>query len=264
MFGHFSIFAPVFFNRRLSVVGLIGGLALASATVPAAADPLNFVQNGGFDTAAGFNPAQTGSEVTNSNLPGWLLSSCITSCAAGANNVFSFILQSNYSTAGIYDAQYNQESYFYGGGPGVSPVGGNAYTADGGYEIGVLGQMVTGLSVGQTYQLSFYQASMQQSGYPGNFTGDWKVGFGNQVQTSSTMVNPSMGDTGWTLQTMDFTATSVSQALLFMASATNSYPPFLLLDGVSLTAVPEPASYALVGVGVLGLLLLHRRRQKAA
>jgi hypothetical protein len=49
-----------------------------------------------------------------------------------------------------------------------------------------------------------------------------------------------------------------------MASATNSYPPFLLLDGVSLTAVPEPASIALVGVGVLALLALRRRRRKPA
>jgi hypothetical protein len=239
-------------------------VALALSMSGAAADPLDLVQNGAFNTAAGFNPAQAGSEVTNSNLPGWQLSSCITACTSNRNNVFSFIAQSNYTTAGIYDAQFNQESTFFNGGPGGSPDGGNAYTADGGYEIGILGQMVNGLSAGQTYQLSFYQASMEQSGYPGGFTGDWKVGFGNQVQTSQQMVNASTSYTDWTKQTMDFTATSASQALLFMASANNSYPPFLLLDGVSLTAVPEPASLALVGLGVAGLLVLRRRRQTAA
>ena len=262
MFGHFSFRSLVSAHQGLLPVALFA-TALIIPAGRAAADPLNLVQNGSFNTAAGFNPAQTGSEVTDSNLPGWQLSTCQKACAAGANNVFSFIAQSNYTTAGIYDAQYNQESTFFST-PGISPDGGNAYTADGGYEIGVLGQMVNGLTVGQTYQLNFYQASMEQSGYPGGFTGAWQVGFGNQVQSGQQMVNPSTSYTNWTEQTMDFTATSVNQALMFMASANNSYPPFLLLDGVSLTAVPEPASIALVGVGVVGLLALRRRRQTAA
>jgi len=243
-------------------MSLLCGAMLALAAPKAAADPLNLVQNGGFDTAAGFNPATTGSAATSSNLPGWQFSSCLYDCQ-GSSKLFSFVLQPNYTTAGIYDAEDGHYTTFYGGGPGVSPDGGNAYTADGGHEIGIMDQVINGLTVGQTYQLSFYQASMEQAGYPGSFTGNWSVGFGNQVQSSQQISNASGSYTNWTEQTMDFTATSVSQALLFMATATNSYPPFLLLDGVSLTAVPEPASIALVGVGVLGLLALRRRRQTA-
>ncbi len=261
MFKSKAFNASAIFNYKFNKLALTFGAAVAIFSAGAVASPLNLVQNGSFETTNNFNPSQTGSEVTNSNLPGWQLSSCISSCS-GPNNLFSFILQSNYATNGFNDAEYGHQSYF-ASAPGASPDGGNLYAADGGYQIGTLSQTISGLNVGQTYQLSFYQASVQQSGYPGNFTASWDVGFGNQTENSATMVNPSLGDTPWTLQTMDFTASSVSQALSFMATATNSYPPFLLLDGVSLTAVPEPASFALVGVGVLGLLVLRRKRKVA-
>jgi len=255
--------SKTFFNFRVPVLSLLCGAALALTTLPAAADPVNLVQNGSFNTVAGWNPAASGSAATSSNLPGWQFTSCVNACTGGANNLFSFVLQPNYTTAGINDAQDGHDTYFYGGGPGVSPDGGNAYTADGAHEVGIMEQSISGLSVGQSYQLSFYQASMEQTGYTGAFTGNWEVGFGNQLAFSQNMSNPSQGYTGWTLQTMDFTATSVTQALLFAATATNSYPPFLLMDGVSLTAVPEPASIAVVGVGVLGLVMLRRRRRSA-
>ena len=261
MFRHFKLWPQAVFNLQFSAAAVCSAL-LGLASPPAAADPLNLVQNGGFATAAGFTPYPNGSEATSSNLPGWQFSSCVASCD-GTGKLFSFILQPNYTTAGIYDAEDGHYTTFAGGGPGVSPDGGNAYTADGGHDVGILEQSVSGLTVGQTYQLSFYQASMEQSGYPGAFSGAWEVGFGNQIQFSQNLTNPSQTYTGWTQQTMDFTATSMTQALLFAATATNSYPPFLLLDGVSLTAVPEPASIAVVGVGLLGLLALRRRRQSA-
>jgi hypothetical protein len=267
VFGHFRFLSTISFNRKF-YAGLLAGCAILTFSAGhAEADPLNLVQNGSFENTVGFNPGngtgQTGSEATSSNLPGWQFSTCLSSCN-GSSKLFSFITQPNYTTNGIYDGEDHHYTTFYGGGPGVSPDGGNAYTADGGHEVGVMGQTISGLTVGNTYQLSFYQASMEQTGYAGAFTGAWDVWFGNQMQASTTMTNPSATYTGWTEQTMDFTATSVSQALMFMATATNSYPPFLLLDGVSLTAVPEPASFALVGVGILGLVVLRRRRQTAA
>ena len=52
-----------------------------------------------------------------------------------------------------------------------------------------------------------------------------------------------------------FTANSSTELLSFLAVGTPAanLPPFALLDGVSLTAVPEPSTWALMLVGFSGL-----------
>jgi hypothetical protein len=50
--------------------------------------------------------------------------------------------------------------------------------------------------------------------------------------------------------------------LSFLASGTpNGAPPISFLDGVSLEAVPESASLALISVGLLGFGAISRRRR---
>ena len=74
----------------------------------------------------------------------------------------------------------------------------------------------------------------------------------------------SQGSTPWLQQSFLYTATSTTETLTFLAQGTpTGLPPMVALDGISLTAAPEPASIALFGVG-LGVLAFLRRRYRAA
>ncbi len=130
---------------------------------------------------------------------------------------------------------------------------------------GTLSQTVSGLTVGHTYTLSFNWAGAQQTSYDGPTTEQWGVTFGGSTQNTSIVDVPNHGFSGWQAASMTFTATSTSQMLTFAAIGTpNGAPPWLLLDGVSLTdttAVPEPSSLLILGIGTVGVLGVGLRRR---
>lgn len=233
---------------------IIIAAALAAAFAGAAkADP-NLVTNGSFD-APGAEDIMT----TNTNLPGWTISGCQAFC--DGKGTFNWNLGTDYGTNGVYDSLDQHQTYF-NGTPGLSPDGGNAVTSDANHDTAVFAQVINGLNVNDRYTLTFYQATMQQAGYGGAFTANWLVGINGGTQLSQTMNNPSGGYSNWVKETISFYASSTSTVLGFFAEASNgSAPPFLLLDGVSLVDVPEPASLGLMAVGFAGLVAARRKRR---
>jgi hypothetical protein len=76
------------------------------------------------------------------------------------------------------------------------------------------------------------------------------------------MHNPSESFTPWSQQILLFTASSTSEALTFLALGSPAgLPPIALLDGVSVTAVPEPAFLAVAGLGLVGVFAFRRRKK---
>ena len=144
--------------------------------------------------------------------------------------------------------------------------------------------MISGLTVGETYHLTFDWAATQYDFVNGpsfGCTGCWvgattnemEVSLGAETHDTTTESVLSQGFTGWLTGSMNFTATSASEMLVFLSlGGPTSLPPVALLDGVSLTGevpivsggVPEPSTWAMMGIGFAGLACAgYRRRRKA-
>jgi len=225
------------------------GLAAMALIVidPSRAKAANLVTNGSFEAS---DPAG-GKDYFAGNVSGW---------SGGANLTF-LAAPGTADDPGLYLA-------VYGPFPATSPDGGNFILADGdpGYS-GAFWQTITGLTVGQQYVLSFYQAAGQQINFTGPTTEQWQVSFGADTQSSPLFSLPEAGVGPWEKVSMTFTATSESQILSFLAVGTpNGAPPISFLDGVELNAVPEPSTLSMIVVGALGMgfARLRRRAQAAA
>ena len=106
------------------------------------------------------------------------------------------------------------------------------------------------------YDVSFWWAGAEQYGYGADNTEQWLVNLGGQEIDTSAVTNGSHGFSGWMHTNLRFTANGTSELLSFAAAGgPNGAPPFDLLDGVTMTAVPEPGSAALLlgGLAILGV-----------
>jgi hypothetical protein len=161
---------------------------------------------------------------------------------------------------------------------------------------------ITGLTAGQTYSLSFYQAASQQTTFGNglNTTEQWIVSLGTagfaptcngcgpfnsyygsnestysnpdstaDIVATTKMTTPSGGLTNWNYVTIDLTADAATQYLSFLAwgndGTTANLPPIAFLTGVNSAAglIPEPSTWVMMGIGFLGLAGVAARRRRA-
>jgi PEP-CTERM motif len=258
----------------LTSFGLISALAGGAAAA-------NLVQDGNFSQTTGalstlntttFSGAEIdGNYVDNGDVVNW--SSPNAAPYGGAYNLYFFGLANDKTTNA--DARFTEAGqYLNTNFTGNSPAGGAFMALDGdpGFS-GPLEQTISGLTVGQTYQLSFYWAGGELFDRTGYQTIELTGSLGSSTFSTPTFTNHAgagnPGDfSGWMLETFNITATATQETLSFLAVGTpaSNLPPFALLDGVTLTAVPEPSTWAmmLLGFGGLGYAAYRRRRTPVA
>lgn len=245
----------------LTLAATSASLALAGAASAAT----NLVTNGGFESTSAGN----GQVSFNTSLTGWSL--------AAPNDSYTFVYAPGTADTSGSQNQYGGPTTIWGPGNGVnnglpaaSPDGGNFIAADPSYDNNSpLSQTIDGLKAGGLYKVTFDWAAAQQYGFDGSTSEGWTVNLGSGPSQSTTAAAISNhGFSGWKTASFIFQADGASDVLSFLSFANPSTgaPPFALLDGVSLTAVPEPAAWAimLVGFGGIGAAIRARRKQAAA
>ena len=191
---------------------------------------------------------------------------------------------SNYGNTYLWGTNNGGSGTIAGGGIGTidaAPGGGNFIAMDGVYEVYSVSQRITGLTVGQSYILTFYYAGAQQQAYTGNTTENLTVNFGGTFvrgtgnasgsftggtsYTTNTINLSNESFSGWYQSSVIYNATSTSTTLSFLAGGTPAgEPPFTLLSNVDLEVlVPDFSSWAVFfGFGSACLLIeMFRRRQ---
>jgi hypothetical protein len=235
----------------------IGLLAAGSAHATT-----NLVQNGSFEDVTNANgQASFNSTINHWNVP-----------ALNGSYVFIFSPGTADTTGSL--GQYGVVKLWGPGDgsnnglPATSPDGGNYIASDPAFHNGMISQSITGLNPGTTYKVNFDWAGAQQENYQGPTTEGWNVSLDGTTKSTGTVGIVSHGFSGWMNTSLFFKADSATETLSFLAigGPNASLPPFALLDGVTMTAVPEPATWAvmLLGFGGVGAAIRSRRKQVAA
>jgi hypothetical protein len=226
--------------RKTAVLGF-SGLAFLALAVSAKAD---LVVNGGFESSS--NGA--GQMDVNTTVTGW-----------STSNGYTFLYTPGSADTTGAPGQYGTLALWgpnngsANGLPATSLAGGNFIAMDGDFQTAPVTQTINGLTGGQTYTVGFWWAGAQQSGFDGPTTDSLFVSLGSQTQQTGTVNVADHGFSGWMYDSFTFTATGSSEPLSFLASSSPAVPPFVLLDGVTLNATPEPG-YVIPGVLMFALM----------
>lgn len=159
--------------------------------------------------------------------------------------------------------------------PPVGFISGNCVNPDGtGHFINLDGdpafpaairQPIVGLEIGKQYELTFSWGAVERNDRNGpTFDNFLEISIGNLVFTTPKINLPPQGFSGWFTTSIDFTWNGSSNNFLqFLAYGNPSgLPPSINLDGISLNAVPEPSTWALLIAAGFSLLGVDARRRR--
>jgi hypothetical protein len=131
-----------------------------------------------------------------------------------------------------------------------------------------ISQSIAGLTKGGQYSVTFDWAAVERNDQTGPTSGyflDVSLG-GEHFLTSSIIAPPSLpsnGFSGWFTTSHTFTWDGTTSALTFLAHGLpTGLPPSINLDSISLTAVPEPATWEMMIAGIGGLMAVVARRRR--
>lgn len=227
-------------------------------SVGASAQAAEFVTNGDFTNLTN-GIGQLG---FNTNAVGW--------SSAAPDGSYNFVFDNGNSSPVSQFGPLSLWTQANGGGngwDGDSPGTGNFVAIDGAFHSGPISQTVGGLTIGQSYHLSFNYAFAQQFAFDGETTQNLTVSFGGVSHTVPTpdYILPNHAFSGWSTANFDFVATATSQLLSFSSLASPQLPPFALVSSVSLTGgVPEPGTWAIMLLGFASLGVAARVRRRVA
>lgn len=239
------------------------GLAALAIAGPASA---NLVTNGSFENVAPTSVNASGNFEFGASFPANL--NAVVGWSSPDSNAYNLSYDSTnaFTPAGNAQGRFvgtGNEFLQPGTGSGPSPDGGRFVALDGDSNFdGPFEQLISGLTPGAQYLLTFSWAAAQVASRVGPTTEQLQVTFGSDVQSTAVVNNPDAGFTGWFSESFTFTADSATQLLSFLSIGTpNGLPPIALLDGVSLVQTPEPAGLALFGLGLAAFAVARSRRR---
>ena len=245
-------------TRKMAAVTVGAASAFAFAPAPAHATPV--ISNGSFETTTATSSTEFGTRYGGAQ-----------TVANWTTGGYNFLFKSGTADTTGAANEYGAPLKLWGPGngsandlPAASPDGGNFIGADGAFGQAAIQQTITGLDVNSIASITFYWAGAQQYNYDGKTTEAWQVTLGNETHSTLVANNNTHGFTGWQKATLSFVVTSATEVLSFLAIGTPAgVPPFSLLDGVSISEIPEPASMTLLGTGLVLAGLMSRRRNPA-